>query len=219
MNPIRNLRDVKENWRVFEERWKALYAFFLYTDEDKNIARYVREHFNELDKLSGPDCLVFLIEKPPTGFRGIDEVINYRKNEKETLFFLTSLHSEKKSSDGSFYDKAEVYEIARNFEIDYTDIPCIVFFRDINDKKLLIYRLDNSWSDERLTREFRELFAFIRESIKDLQGVGDEEMLWEKLEKFVRRKNRNIDREITKIINLGLNIVNIFNTIFNRFGV
>jgi hypothetical protein len=36
----------------------------LYTEEDKNIAWYIRKHYNDLDTESGHDCLIFLIDDP-----------------------------------------------------------------------------------------------------------------------------------------------------------
>jgi hypothetical protein len=58
------------------------------------------------------------------------------------------------------YDQATAHEIGTYLGIHPRDIPCITFFQSIHDSQLVIYRLDNSWTDLELTEELRELFSF-----------------------------------------------------------
>jgi hypothetical protein len=62
---IRSIEEIVSHWHISEDNQASAYAFFLYTTEDKNIARYVRENFSELHRLSEEKCLIFLIENPP----------------------------------------------------------------------------------------------------------------------------------------------------------
>ena len=185
MNPIKSLEEIRKHWKIFEDRWKTLYAFFLYTNEDRNIARYVREYFRELDQLSGNTCLIFLIDKPP---RTWEEEARTREYWKEFTFRTWVWEG---FTEVMPYDRSKAYEIAEFFGIFPNHIPCIVFFRNINERELLVYPLDNSWSDERLTREFRELFSAIREGC---ENIGDDnerkEQMWRNLERFIRRRSR-----------------------------
>jgi hypothetical protein len=57
------------------------------------------------------------------------------------------------------YDQSTAHEIGKYLGIHPTDVPCITFFRSIHDSQLVIYRLDNSWTDVELTEELRELFS------------------------------------------------------------
>jgi len=185
MNPIRSLEEVIEHWDIFEGRWRSLYAFFLYTNEDRNIARYVREYFRELDRLSGNECLIFLIDKPP---RTWEEEARTRDYWEEFTFRTRVWEGFKEVMP---YDKSRAYEIAEFLGIQPSLIPCIVFFRNINEREIFVYPLDNSWSDGRLTREFRELFSAIREGCENI-GDDDErkEKIWRNLERFIRRRSR-----------------------------
>jgi hypothetical protein len=60
VNPITSIEEIVSHWDVSEDDLASAYAFFLYTNDDKNIARYIRENFSELDRLSGEQCLIFL---------------------------------------------------------------------------------------------------------------------------------------------------------------
>lgn len=193
MNPIRSLEEVIEHWDIFERGWKAVYAFFLYTNEDKNIAHYVREYFHEIDSLSGRDYLIFLIDKPPKTW---EEEARTREYWREFEFKTWIWDGFKEVMP---YDRSKAYKIADFLGLPPNYIPCIIFFRNINERDLLMYPLDNSWSDERLTKELRELFSSVR---KETKNIDDEEtrkeQIWKDLESFIRRKNR--ERRISQII-------------------
>ncbi len=75
------------------------------------------------------------------------------------------------------YDQATAHEIGTYLGIHPRDIPCITFFRSVYDSQLVIYRLDNSWTDSKLTEELRELFFsqdWERRSIASFAGREDQ---------------------------------------------
>ena len=153
MNPITSIEEIVSHWHISEDNQVSAYAFFLYTNEDKNIARYVRENFFELDKLSEEKYLIFLIENPPKS--PLDEA---RAREYwRAVEFKTQVWTG--FAEVMPYDKSTAHEIGRYLGIHQTDVPCITFFRSIHDRQLVIYRLDNSWTDLELTEELRELFS------------------------------------------------------------
>jgi hypothetical protein len=52
-----------------EEFWKQqpeypLYAFFLHTGKDQDVAEYLSQNSADLDALTGNKCLIFSFEKP-----------------------------------------------------------------------------------------------------------------------------------------------------------
>jgi hypothetical protein len=153
VDPITSIEEIVRYWPISEDDGASAHAFFLYTTEDKNIARYVREHFFELDKLSGEKCLIFLIDNPPKS--GLDEA-RAREYWRE-VEFKTPVWTG--FTEVMPYDQATAHEIGEYLGIHPRDIPCITFFRSIHDRQLVIYRLDNSWTDLELTEELRELFS------------------------------------------------------------
>lgn len=194
MNPIRSLEEVIEHWDIFERRWRAVYAFFIYTNEDRNVARYIREYFHELDRLSESECLIFLIDNPPKAW---EEEARTREYWREFIFKISVWDGFKKVMP---YNKSKAYKIAEFLGISPRYIPCIVFFRNINERDLLVYPLDNSWSDERLTRELRELFSSVRKETKNIDNEETrKEQIWNDLKSFIRRKN--MERRISQIVN------------------
>jgi hypothetical protein len=153
VDPITSIEEIVRYWHISEDNEASTHAFFLYTTEDKNIARYVRENFFELDKLSGEECLIFLIDNPPKSERDEVRAREYwREVELKTPVWtgFTKVMP---------YDQATAHEIGTYLGIHPRDIPCITFFRSIHDRQLVIYRLDNSWTDLELTEELREFFS------------------------------------------------------------
>ena len=153
MNPITSIEEMVSHRHIFEDDPASAYAFFLYTKEDKNIARFVRENFSELNRFSEEECLIFLIDNQPKN--QLDEA---RAREYWREFeFKTPVWTG--FTEVMPYDQSTAYEIGRYLGIHQTDVPCITFFRSIHDRELVIYRLDNSWTDLELTEELRELFS------------------------------------------------------------
>jgi hypothetical protein len=193
MNPIRNLNEVLKHWDVFENECRSVYAFFLYTSEDKNLAKYVHEHFVELDKLSGEDYLIFLVEQPPDSWNGCERAKRYWSAD------ATAARSDSYVgyfNEGMPYDPAEVYAIARFLGVRADKLPALVFFRNILDKHLLVYPLDRPASDESLTQEFRALFG--RVSKPSGSELRSKKSTWDDLDRFVR--NRNASRGLTQLM-------------------
>jgi hypothetical protein len=191
MNPIKDIQDVLRNWDVFEEgRW-PLYAFFLYTDEDRNLAAYVRDSFRSLDTLSGNDCLIFLIDEPEEKW-----LQQARKREYWSEFqFRTQIWEGFTQSRP--YDKSQAYDIARHFGLSPAKLPCVVLFKSIHDRELLVYPLDPRWAHEDLSQAFRELFSVTQETENRLNShsLDYEERrsrlkteIWRDLKTYIRGK-------------------------------
>jgi hypothetical protein len=176
VNPITTIEEIVNHWHISEDDWASAYAFFLYTNEDKNIVRYVRENFFELERLSEENCLIFLIENPPKTWLDEARARDYwREFEFKTSVWWTGF------TEVMPYDKSTAHEIGKHLGIHPTDVPCITFFRSIHDSQLVIYRLDNSWTDLELTEELRELFSskdWERRSIASFAGREDQRR-WE----------------------------------------
>jgi hypothetical protein len=129
-------------------------AALLYTDEDAELAKYVRLNFAALDVMSGRECEVFVIERSPE--MRFSETLDYWK---ELLAFKTYVlwgglgwtHTKP-------YDKSSAYGIARQLNILPNQLPCIAFFEDITDNDKVIIPIQGEPSDF-----FRTLFGFLQE--------------------------------------------------------
>ena len=158
MMPIRTLAEIKNNWNVFEGNAKDYNMFLLYSQPHNNIIQFMRENFYELDRMSGHKCFVFLIEQPPINWKDQAAQREYWQKfifNKEVDTYLTEVIP---------CQRAEVYEVARHFNIRNVEIPCVVLFKNINDNEVFVYKLKNSWTSERLTLEFQRIFDILREN-------------------------------------------------------
>jgi hypothetical protein len=192
--PIRNLNELLANWDTIEYNANAsnqLFAFFLYTDEDENIARYVRKFFREIDMAAGNDCKIFLIERPPKSYIDDEE----RKEWVEKL--IVNEVPEQDIMQIPEYDRATAYKIAGEFNIDYSEMPCIAFFKDLESNDFIIYNFDNTSSDQSITGQLRAIFDAIKikEEVPFILRRGHR---WENLKRFMERKRR--ERRNARII-------------------
>lgn len=171
MKLIRSIEEIVGQWRTSEDDLASAYAFFLYTTEDKNIARYVREHFSELERLAGENYLIFLIENPPKSQRDETRAREYWREVEFKTPPWTGF------TEVMPYDQATAREIGTYLGIHPRDIPCITFFRSSHDSQLVIHRLDNAWTDSKLTEELRDLFSsqdWVPRSIASFAGREDQ---------------------------------------------
>jgi hypothetical protein len=192
MNPIKDIDDVIQHWDIFTDNWKSLYAFLLYTDEDAALAAYVREHFYELDQLSGNFCFIFLIDQPSRAWRRQATDRDYWKQfqfrQRVWEGFLESRP----------YDKAKAYKIAEYLGVPPRQMPCVVFFKDISDQEVLIYSLSTADSAKEISTEFREVFSVLAKSVKRVDGeIRDmtkegiekkRQAMWDDLQSYIRKQ-------------------------------
>jgi hypothetical protein len=127
----------------------------LYTDEDAEIATYVRKHFASLSEASGPNLHFYVIEQPGSDWR---EASRYWKGildeqllrEWVTLGWLRTKP----------YRPEESYEVARRLGVYPDQMPCLVLFdRKPEPTRLVFPLLDGSASS------FRALFSCLQRLI------------------------------------------------------
>jgi hypothetical protein len=141
---------------------EALRGALLYTDEDAQIATYVRKHFASLSEASGPNLLLYVIEQPESDWReasrywkgAIDEQL---QREWVTLGWLRTKP----------YRPEEAYQVARQLGVYPDELPCMVLFEQVPDPgKLVFPLLDGS------AAYFRHLFGQLQRLI--LPGTSSE---------------------------------------------
>ncbi|NUT53985.1 MAG: hypothetical protein HOV94_42860 [Saccharothrix sp.] len=107
--------------------WPRLWGALLYTEEDAELATYVRLHFDELNALSGPLLRLFVVERPPDWRRARKY---WRQHlEPELLRPLAALRWLRRAP----YDKSGLYDVARELGVDPALFPCLVLFGGDDD--------------------------------------------------------------------------------------
>lgn len=142
-------------------------AIFLYTEEDTELVKYIKQQYRALDKLTGDWCRIFVLEKP------YFTISSLRK------FGLPILLAELYERCGLYrwfantnpFDKNESYEIADKLGILPINFPCLVVLppsnRLFSDKKLIIP------IKEEVSKEyFRGLFSTLKNIVDHSPECG-----------------------------------------------
>jgi hypothetical protein len=203
MQIVTSFKEVLENKELFDGKYE-IYAFFMYTAGDKNLAEFIRKNYKELNRLTGRRCLVFIADNPKywrKNFVGkrAEEISNYWKNLRKMKGiwqgFLETVP----------YETGQIYDIADQFGIDHKDIPCIVFFPNLNRSRMIVRKLSEIESSQPGIRYFRSVFSAITKN--ELRGKSGEE-IWAALEKSASRRGSKM-----KILELAGSIASIISTI------
>ncbi len=170
-----------------EKDENPLYAILLYTEEDINIAKYVRSYYNELNNLSGK-TRVFVFEAEPVGEEVCQYWTNLLSNIDEYIGWNALGLTKTKP-----YDKAQIYELCGIFEIPKDKVPCILFFNnlDLNDKKFIVLKFTK---DEKLKDFFRHVFTVCDKAV----NVSPEKRINVLTSQFRKDKAKRIISRIVK---------------------
>ena len=136
--------------------WPRLWGALLYTEEDAELATYVRTHFDELNALSGKHLRLFVVERPPDWKRAKKY---WRAHLEPPLLRALSTMRWLKTMP---YDKSGLYEVARELGIAADQFPCLVLFGGTSDESI-VFPIESA-----TPKAMRALFATI------LGAIGDE---------------------------------------------
>ena len=130
----------------------SLFAIFLILPSDKEAIRYLTEFSRELHLVSGENCLVLgmmktEIQHPRNSIFGYDEQL-WNVVIEEQAFEGYSLN------------------VARLFNIDISDFPCLILFRDIRSPEHLTISL-KAMKAEEIVQQTRVLFSIVNKAIAD----------------------------------------------------
>jgi hypothetical protein len=157
-NPNSSIAPIGNEYSPLAEILKSekdknpLYAILLYTEEDVNIAKYVKRYYNELSSLSGK-TRVFVFEEEPVRKETYQYWSKQLPNINEYIGWNALGLTKTKP-----YDKAQIYELCDIFGIPKDKVPCILFFNnlDLNDKKFTVLEFTKG---EKLKDFFRHVFT------------------------------------------------------------
>jgi len=174
MNPIVSLEFYNED---YIDKFQGMVAWLLYSDLDTNFAKYVKEAWNALNRLSGRHCLITLIEEPRS-----DHNVNYWKrigiSDDNSKKIYKSLIGEKPNEHESYinnwflqfkpYDRNVHIEIADRLGISYIDMPCLVFYTSTKSEEYLVYSFSNDWTFEHLSEHMKAVFTAVRKRTDEM---------------------------------------------------
>lgn len=123
----------------------------LYTDEDEKLSLYIREHFDAFDKLTGDWCTIYLLENPSPKWRQANH--NWRKMAESSL--NASWFRSKP------YDKSEAYDIARQLNVESSNLPCLILICPANLSEKLVLPIR-----EVSPEYFRKLFSTLEKLVR-----------------------------------------------------
>ncbi|EGJ31428.1 MULTISPECIES: pentapeptide repeat-containing protein [Moorena] len=165
--PVRNKKEFFESllsWKnqeslnesikksFFSSEKSLIPGILLYTDEDEKLSLYVRKHFDALDKLTGDWCTIYLLENPSPKWRQANH--NWRRMIESGLD-LNWFRSKP-------YDKSEAYDIARQLNVELSNLPCLVLISPENLSERLVFEIQ-----EVSASYFRKLFSTIEKLVKN----------------------------------------------------
>lgn len=131
-----------------------LTGVLLYTDDDREIAQFVRSHFFALHYMSGELLQIYLIEEPPARWRNAMEY--WRVSLSKRLFRTWSLLGWLSTKP---YDKNQAYEIGRTLGVLPDQLPCLILFDSLARNPKLVFPILSTSIDY-----FRRLFSSIERS-------------------------------------------------------
>ena len=131
----------------------GFYALLLPAQHDGKVNEYIQQHWQQINAMSGETCLVITSLLPAHADTSMKEFLvglfgaqqanaiwaRYRKPDVEQV-------------------KNDVYALARQAQVGFDKLPCIVLMTDLNAKERVILRIPD-WEEEELTSFFGDLFT------------------------------------------------------------
>ena len=180
-----------------------LLATLLYTDADVELAKYVREHFDELHQMSGPRVILYVFEHPPRDSTYAAPLF-WKAQLDTAIYNAWAILGWTRSKP---YDKTASYEIARSFGIFPDQLPCLSVFDRTDQEDKIVFPVSGD-----LTTFFRKTFSNIQHAL--YLGPGYE-ISTKILRNRERRKLFNKIRESLSLVQMDMEGKQI---IYNFYG-
>lgn len=182
---FRTIDDILKNWNRYKPKPPRIkgFAFLLYSSRESNYSSFVQQNIGWLDSLTGNDFILFLFEQ-------LDSYVS------------RFLHELPKTEEGNTIPTPDAsFDVAWKFEVPLEDLPCIVFFKDINEKEFLVYPLNKDWNDDELDNAFRCVTTDFQNAQKKAIDVFQKDkskwnhamkVFWEELGNLLRAREHRV---------------------------
>jgi hypothetical protein len=128
---IKNLQSPS----TYKASFASTASLLLYTDEDTDLAQYIRYNFLALNEMTGRNLNIYTIEQP-NKVKGISTHEYWKATLNQTTYSLLHLIGLTKYKP---YDKTEAYKIASSLGIYPDALPCVVLLGgNANDEKIVV---------------------------------------------------------------------------------
>lgn len=165
-HPLNSIDYLLSNWQNVGDQ-SPFFAFFLFTDENKDFQTLFREKFVAWDRLSGEACMFFAIAPPPEDWLKIADEREYWRH------YVTN------STQFKGYDRDAVIQAARYFGVPVDYFPAIVLFKNLHHYDTLSLHLVGL-SREEVGNYIYNLFLLLNNhrvqryaSLRQLQSLTD----------------------------------------------
>ena len=148
ITPVPPLGKSIEDWwfNVLKNHGKySCYGVVLSLPSDTEVTNYLNAFNNELDLISGENCLIIAISKSN---------IRRSKIDKNPIPLALRNH----------VDQGHSLQIAKQLKIKIIDFPCLVLFDNIQTPDYLLIPLKDL-TVENISKTMREVFSLIQEAI------------------------------------------------------
>lgn len=145
----KNRQTLRDWWHSLlrERDHYPCYAMFLALPSDAETLRYLVLFGQELDLISGKNCLVLAIGKPRERLIGFNQ-------------------ADWNSAVMSHILEGGALEIAELFEIELAELPCLVIFRDIRSPEHVVVSLKKMTAEE-ISETIRRVFSIIGKAVSN----------------------------------------------------
>ncbi|MFW9803577.1 MAG: hypothetical protein ACFFFC_13030 [Candidatus Thorarchaeota archaeon] len=140
-----------------------VFAFLLYTQANTHLYDFVKKHHDILSSLTGPHFTMFVIW---------NVLAKDQEADQEELAKVSY--------------KFGAYTLAREFGIELRKVPCLVFFRDLDEIEVVVCSLDDSWKQSKLIDVLEHLTDDVEKARK--KAEGQKEKLWKSLEGTIKKR-------------------------------
>lgn len=139
--------NIKQWWNDIEQNHSkfSCYAIILSLPSDTEIATYLNTFGEELNLISGENCLILALSQ--NKFR------RYKTDKK----FISLAINDQISNGHSLH-------IARILKIKFSEFPCLIIFNDIQSSEYALISL-RGLTTENIAQKLKEVFSIIQESI------------------------------------------------------
>lgn len=134
-----------------------LYAFFLYSDMDEDLAEFIKKKGYWLHCLSGDDCLIGAFENPEDWGRG------WKNHWQEKLGFLY-WSAQEEWTKLEACDRNLAFCLADNLGIEKNALPCMVFAESSFSTRILCLPIVADRDDYQ--KYFQDIFAAVSTAAK-----------------------------------------------------
>jgi len=143
----------------------AVYGLLLVTDPKHPLAEIVRDHFDELHHLTGEKFLLGVFQPPAQWSEGFKD---YWRNQLGKDFESTWQSWQRGLEPGVAYDYTDLFEEP----LKPSQLPCLVLFTDLKEKKAVIRSLPK-WDKDNLLKLLINIFG----KVKDCCNYPDDQRM------------------------------------------